>query len=86
MSLISDNIIPGSVGRVFGTNAVEKSELECIKKRILGLDGVKAVEINMDIFPREFTVFTSKLVSIKDLEMTVKTTGFHAVPTKDFEV
>ncbi|WP_411895878.1 heavy-metal-associated domain-containing protein [Winogradskyella sp. A2] len=86
MSLISDNIIPGSNGRVFGTDAVEKKELECIKKRILGLDGIKSVELNLHIFPREFTVYTSKLVSVKDVEKQVKTTGFHAVPTKDFEV
>lgn len=86
MSLISDNIIPGPNGRVFGTNAVEKKDLDCIKNRILGLDGIKSVEVNMDVFPREFTVYVSKLISVEDLEKRVKTTGFHAVPTKDFEV
>lgn len=86
MSLISDNIIPGPTGRVFGTDAVEKSELDCIKKRILGLDAVKSVRVNMDVFPREFTVYVSKLISVQELEQCVKTTGFHAIPTKDFEV
>ncbi|MCA0133250.1 heavy-metal-associated domain-containing protein [Winogradskyella alexanderae] len=86
MSLISDNIIPGPRGRVFGTDAVHKSDLESIKERILRLDGVKAVTINTDVFPRELTVFVSKLLSVEELENSVKKTGFHAIPTKDFEV
>ena len=53
MSLISDNIILGPNGRDFGTDAVEKKDLDCIKNRILGLDGIKSVKVNMDIFPKK---------------------------------
>ena len=86
MSLISEHIIPGQHGKVFGTDAIEKKELECIKKRILSLEGIKNVEINMDVFPREITVFTSKLISIEVLEKKVKTTGFHAIPKDSFDL
>ncbi|WP_299125271.1 heavy-metal-associated domain-containing protein [uncultured Winogradskyella sp.] len=85
MSLISENIIPGQQGKIFGTDAIEKKELECIKKRILSLDGIKKVEINMEVFPREIKVYTSKLVSIEDLEKRVMTTGFHAIPKDSIE-
>lgn len=86
MSLISEHIIPGPHGRIFGTDAVEKRELECIKKRLLTLDGIKDVEINMDIFPREITVYTSKLVTIEDVENKVKTTSFHAITKENIDL
>ena len=86
MSLISEHIIPGEHGKVFGTNAVEEKDLECIKKRILELDGIKSVKVNMKVFPREITVHTSKLVSIEDLEKQVMTTSFHAIPKDTFEL
>ena len=86
MSLISEHIIPGPHGRIFGTDAVEKRELECIKKRLLTLDGIKDVEINMDIFPREITVYTSKLVTIADVENKVKTTSFHAIAKENIDL
>ena len=52
MSLISDNIILGPNGRDFGTDAVEK-KFRLQKNRILGLDGIKSVKVNMDIFPKK---------------------------------
>ena len=86
MSLISEHIIPGSHGRAFGTDAIEQKELDCIKKRIFELDGIKDVKLNTEVFPREITVYTTKLISIEDLEMNVKTTGFHAIPKDSFDL
>ncbi|WP_439152204.1 heavy-metal-associated domain-containing protein [Winogradskyella sp.] len=86
MSLISEHIIPGPNGRVFGTDASNQRELECIKKRLLTLDGIKLVDINMEIFPREITVFTSKLVSVEDVEKKVQTTSFHAIAKDNIEL
>jgi copper chaperone CopZ len=86
MSLISEHIIPGPQGRIFGTDAVKERELECIKKRLFTLDGIKNVEINMEVFPREITVYTSKLVSIEDIENKVKTTSYHAIAKDNIEL
>lgn len=80
MSLLTDNIIPGEHGKVFGTNANEEIELIEIKNSLLKVDGITEVSINNSIFPKEFTVFTSKVISIKDVEKVVKSIGFHAIP------
>ena len=48
------------------------------------LDGIKDVLLNTDIFPREFTVHTSKMVTISDIQHRVKRVGFHAVPKELF--
>lgn len=86
MSLISEHIIPGPNGRVFRTDAIKHQELETIKKRLLTLEGIESVDINMETFPREITVYTSKLVSVKDVEMKAKTTSFHAILRDSMEL
>lgn len=86
MSLISENIIPGPNGRIFRTDAIKEKDLACIKKRLFELDGIKNVVINMDVFPKEITIYTSKLVSVEDIEMKVKTTTFHVIPKENIEI
>lgn len=80
MNLLTNNIIPGEHGKVFGTNANEEIELIEIKDNLLKLDGITEVSINNSIFPKEFTVFTNKVISIEDIEKVVKSIGFHAIP------
>lgn len=84
MSLLSENVIPGNHGKVFGTNAKENYNLETIKKAILKIKGIKDVIVNEDIYPREFTIHTSQIVSIKEIEDAVIAVGFHAIPKKIF--
>ena len=86
MSLFSENIIPGNHGKIFGTNAKSEHNLKRIKDKILSVDGVKDVIINTEIFPREFTVFTTKLVKVKDIQEKVMVTGFHVIPKNPFEL
>mgnify|MGYP003646864335 FL=1 len=80
MSLITKNIIPGEQGKVFGTNAMNENELVEIKNSLLTIEGIKEVQLNLDIFPKEFTVFTTKMIPITTIENKVKTVGFHAIP------
>ncbi|MES2238679.1 MAG: heavy-metal-associated domain-containing protein [Bacteroidota bacterium] len=80
MSLLTDNIIPGEHGKVFGTNANEEIELIEIKNNLLKVDGVIEIQINNAIFPKEFTVFTNKVISIDEVEKAVKAIGYHAIP------
>tara|TARA_R110001606_G_scaffold127628_1_gene261963 strand:- start:1307 stop:1567 length:261 start_codon:yes stop_codon:yes gene_type:complete len=80
MSLLNENVIPGNHGKVFGTNAKAKHDLEKIKAKILELKGIKNVLLNFEVFPREFTIYTSKLITIKEIEEKVISTGFHAIP------
>lgn len=86
MSLLSENVIPGNHGKIFGTNAKEKTDLEKIKSILIHLKGIKDVLINTEIYPREFTVHTSTLVKIEDIEEKVKQIGFHAIPKGLFEL
>jgi len=79
MSLLSENLIPGNHGKIFGTNAKDNTDLERIKDRILSLKGIKDVVINSEVYPRELTIRTTKLVKIKDVEDIVLTTGFHII-------
>jgi hypothetical protein len=86
MSILTNNIIPGNHGKIFGTNAMEDADLLEIKASLLKLDGIKEVLLNTEIFPREFTVYTTKMVSIADIENSVKSVGFHAIPKDVFEL
>ncbi|MFK5981616.1 MAG: heavy metal-associated domain-containing protein [Flavobacteriaceae bacterium] len=86
MSLLSENIIPGNHGKIFSTNAKDQKDLERINNKVLSLKGIKDVKINLDIFPREFTVYTSELVKVEVIEDIVKLTGFHAIPKDLFEI
>lgn len=80
MSLFSDNVIPGNHGKLFGTNAIEETDLIDIKNCLLKMDGIKNVALNTSIFPREFTVYTTKIVKVSEIENKVKSIGFHAIP------
>ena len=86
MSLLSENVIPGNHGKVFGTNAMKENELADIKIKLLKLEGINDVVLNAEIFPREFTIYTNKIVSIADIENAVKSAGFHAIPKETFEL
>lgn len=86
MSVLKDNVIPGNHGQIFGTNAIEEVDLISIKSSVLQLDGIKDVLLNAETFPREFTVHTSKMVAINDIENKVKSIGFHAIPKDLFEL
>jgi len=86
MSLLSENLIPGNHGKIFGTNAKENTDLERIKDKVLSIKGIKDVIINSEVYPREFTIHTTELVKVKDIEDIVITTGFHAIPKGLFEL
>ena len=86
MSLFSDNVIPGNHGRVFESNAKEIKDLERIKDKVLELDGIKDVLINFEQFPKGFTVYTTKLVRVEEIEQKVISAGFHAIPKEALEI
>jgi hypothetical protein len=86
MSLLSENVIPGNHGKVFETNVIDNYDLQRIKDKLLLLDGIKDVLINAKVFPKEFTIHTTKLVSIKDIETIVLSLGFHAIEKSLFKL
>ena len=83
MSYISEHVIPGNYGKIFGTDANKNEDLMRIKQHLLRIDGIKEVVIN-DTYPKEFTVHTSKVVHISEIEKKVGALGFHAVPKRFF--
>lgn len=84
MSLLSENIIPGNHGKIFGTNANTLEDLERIKNEILTLEGISEVILNDDIFPKEFTIYTTKLIEVEAVEEKVNNVGFNAIPKSLF--
>ncbi len=80
MSLLSENVIPGKHGRVFGTDATKEADLLEIKSKLLEIEGITDVQLNFAIFPRKLTIFTDKMIPVRDIEHKVKTIGFHAIP------
>lgn len=86
MSLISENVIPGNHGKVFGTDAKQAKDLEKIAKVVTHIDGVKDIIINENVFPVEFVIHTSKLVKVNSIQKEIQKLGFHAIPKGLFEL
>lgn len=86
MSLLSENVIPGDHGKVFGTNANSHADLLKIKEAIEQLEGIKDVLAEEGKFPREFTIHTTKLVTVKDITDQAKRVGFHVIPKGLFKL
>ena len=86
MNLLSENVIPGNKGKVFGTNAKQEVELEMIKNKIMELKEIRDVTFNLNSFPRELTIYSSKLVKVEDIAKKVKSTGFHIIPKESLNI
>jgi len=86
MSLLSEHVIPGNHGKIFGTDAKEMEDLIKIQKAILQIEGIKDVILNTEVFPREITIHTSKLVTVERIENKVKVLGFHTIPKGLFQL
>lgn len=86
MSYLSEHVIPGNHGKVFGTDAKNQEDLDKIFNVINDIEGVKNVIISPQIFPKEFTVHTLKMVEIKTIENEVRKLGFHAIPKGLFQL
>ncbi|RYM36090.1 heavy-metal-associated domain-containing protein [Brumimicrobium glaciale] len=80
MTIVSENVIPGNHGKVFGTNAENRTSLNNIKKAILRIDGIRDVLIDEKVFPIELTVHTNDVVSIKEIQKAAISVGFHLIP------
>jgi hypothetical protein len=50
------------------------------------INGVKDVVIDFEIFPREFTIYKTKLVKVKEIEDVVIKLDFHAAAKGVFEL
>jgi hypothetical protein len=86
MSLLSENVIPGNHGKVFGTDAEHQEDLDKIFNVIKAIDGIKDVILSPQKFPKEFTIHATKMVEIKTIEDAVKRLGFHVIPKGLFQL
>jgi hypothetical protein len=66
MSLLSENIIPGNHGKIFGTDAMEENDLIEIKTSLLTLEGINEV-LNTEIFEGIYNIY-GPIVSLEDIE------------------
>ncbi|MGC1205511.1 MAG: heavy-metal-associated domain-containing protein [Flavobacteriaceae bacterium] len=85
MSLLTENIIPGEDGKVFATDAKKTRHLTTILTKLMELKGIKNVHIDFEILPREFTIHTSKLIPITEIQKIPIKMGFHMIPKGSFE-
>lgn len=86
MNLLSENVIPGDHGKIFETNAENKTDLEHIKKTVLRIEGISDVLLNDDIFPREITVLTTDFVKVEEVQQAADEAGFHVLPKALFHL
>ena len=86
MSLLTENIIPDNHGKIFGTDVSKDEQMERVKLRLQKIDGVKNVTLIKGIFPKEFIIYTTKLISVSTIQDEVKKMGFHAIPKGLFEL
>jgi hypothetical protein len=56
MSLLSENIIPGNHGKIFGTDAMEENDLIEIKTSLLTLEGINEVFSTLK-FPEIYNIY-----------------------------
>ncbi len=86
MSLLTENIIPGNHGKIFGTDAAMDDQMDHMKIRLKKIDGVKNVILIEGVFPKEFIIYTSKLISVSTIQNEVNKMGLHAIPKGLFEL
>jgi hypothetical protein len=84
MSIISENVIPGNHGKIFGTNATTPFEIDQIIKVVSKIKGVKDVIMDEEAYPKEFTVHSSSLVHIIDIQDALREYKLHALPKRLF--
>ncbi|ARV16808.1 heavy-metal-associated domain-containing protein [Polaribacter sp. SA4-12] len=71
MNFRPKKVIPINQVKVFSTNTTNNYALYLIKTKIMTLDGIKDVEIDIDILPKKFIVHTTKIVPKKDIEAII---------------
>jgi len=86
MSVVSENIIPGGYGKVFGTNATTKTDLDKIEGAIRKINGVRDVIVDHDVFPRELTIHSSTMVKVEEVQKAAIDLGFHLIPKSLFKL
>ena len=86
MSLLTENIIPGNHGKIFGTDASTDEQMEHMKLRLQKIKGVNYVSLIRGVFPKEFIIYTSKLISILTIQNEVNKMNLHAIPKGLFEL
>ena len=86
MGFLAENVIPGNHGKIFGTDAKRSIDLNKMRRAVLEIDGIVDFLFDLDKFPSEFTLHTSKVVEIETIQKVVKKLGFHAIPKGMFEL
>lgn len=71
MNFRPKKVIPIHQVKVFSTNTTNNYALHLIKTKIMALDGVKDVDINIDVLPKKFIVHTIKVVPKQHIESII---------------
>jgi hypothetical protein len=71
MNFRPKKVIPIHQVKVFSTNTTNNYSLHLIKTKIMSIDGVKEVEINIDVLPKQFIVHTTKIIPKQDIESII---------------
>jgi len=85
MSLITENVIPYTKGKIFKTNAETEAQMNAVKRHVEELEGVKEVKIINDTFPREFLVRADHLVEVEQIQEKTNEVSINAIPKGWFD-
>lgn len=80
MNLLSENILPGDLGKTFLVNTNSQEDLTKIKDALTNLEQIDRVEFHAETYPVEISVFVNTLVPISLIEEKVFEIGCHALP------
>lgn len=84
MSFLSEHVIPGNYGKRFTTDAIHPEEFKKIEDSLMNLEGIKDVVFENGSRPTVFIIHTNKVVTVKEIEDSVKLLNLHAIPTGPF--
>ena len=84
MSFITQYIIPGTKGKTFGIGADYPTANKEVVEALSSIVGIRSVELNDQVFPREITICSEIPIAVKDIQQKAKSIGVHAIPKSYF--
>lgn len=84
MSFLSEHVIPGNYGKKFTTDASSPEEFKKIEDSLMNIEGIKDVIFENGSRPTVFIIHTNKVVTVKEIENSVKALNLHAIPIGPF--
>lgn len=80
MSYVSDHIIPGHKGKMFGSNLKTEEQFEVLKERLLKINGIEKISLDQSSYPFTVIIFTEDSIEIEKIQDESKKMDIHLIP------